>query len=101
MRLSRLMSSFLFAFGVWSWVIWPTFLVNIAKDGRSWASSGGPTAFFMVHLMLAIVSLLAGTVIGVLGVRGWLAARSRANSADDSDDAPAPGGSSVGAGRGV
>jgi hypothetical protein len=95
------MSSFLFAFGVWSWVIWPAFLVNIAKDGRSWALGGGPTAFFTVHLVLAVVSLLAGTVIGVLGVRGLLAARSRAHSAADSDDAPESDGSPVRASRGA
>ena len=44
------MSVFLLAFGVWSWVIWPTFLRNIWKDPRSW--DGGPTAFFTVHLLL-------------------------------------------------
>lgn len=84
MRLSRLVSSFLLAFGVWSWVIWPTFGVNIARDGRSWTPGGGPTAFFLVHLVLVVVSLLAGTAIGVLGLRGWLAARSRRSS----DEAP-------------
>lgn len=69
------MSAFLLAFGVWSWVIWPNFLRNIWKDERSWDS--GPTAFFTVHLVLVIASLVFGTIIGVLGARGLLAARRR------------------------
>jgi len=73
-KLSRRMSAFLLAFGVWSWVIWPTFLRNIWKDPRSW--NDGATAFFTVHLVLVVASLTFGTVIGVLGVRGWRASRS-------------------------
>ncbi|KAA2264588.1 hypothetical protein F0L68_05635 [Solihabitans fulvus] len=75
MKLSRGMSLFLLAFGVWSWVIWPTFLSNIWKDSRSWDAAGGATGFFTVHLVLVLVSLTLGTVIGVLGLRGVLAAR--------------------------
>ncbi|WP_285745426.1 SCO4848 family membrane protein [Lentzea sp. NBRC 105346] len=75
MKLSRGMSMFLVAFGVWSWVIWPTFLRNIWKDPRSWAD--GPTAFFTVHLVLVIVSLVFGTIIGVLGTRGLFALKRR------------------------
>ncbi|TWP46010.1 hypothetical protein FKR81_37985 [Lentzea tibetensis] len=75
MKLSRGMSVFLVAFGVWSWVIWPTFLRNIWKDPRSWAD--GPTPFFTVHLVLVIASLVFGTVIGVLGARGLLALKRR------------------------
>ncbi|WP_199441875.1 SCO4848 family membrane protein [Umezawaea beigongshangensis] len=73
MRLSRGASLFLLAFGAWSWVIWPTFLRNIWKDGRSWED--GPTSFFLVHLVLVVVSLVFGTVIAVLGVRGLRALR--------------------------
>ena len=73
MKLSRAMSVFLVAFGVWSWVIWPTFLRNISKDPRSF--DGGPTAFFTVHLVLVVASLVFGTVIGVLGIRGLRASR--------------------------
>jgi ABC-type polysaccharide/polyol phosphate export permease len=65
---SRRVAWFLVAFGVWSWIIWPTFLRNIWKDTRSWHD--GMTAFFGVHLVLTLVSLALGTVIGVLGVRG-------------------------------
>ncbi len=73
MRLTRRVSVFLIGFGVWSWLIWPTFLKNIWADDRSWQH--GPTAFFGVHLVLTVVSLALGTAIGWLGIRGWRAAR--------------------------
>ncbi len=70
---SKRVAWFLVAFGVWSWVIWPTFLKNIWNDDRSW--NHGMTGFFAVHLVLTVVSLILGTVIGVLGIRALLAAR--------------------------
>jgi len=72
MLLTRRISGFLIAFGVWSWIIWPTFLKNIWHDPRSWQH--GPTGFFLVHALLTGASLLLGTLIGILGVRGWRAA---------------------------
>ena len=65
--LSRRTAWLLLAFGVWSWIIWPTFLKNIWADNRSW--NHGMTAFFAVHLALTVVSLTLGTIIGVLGIR--------------------------------
>ena len=73
MTLSKRAAWFLVAVGVWSWVIWPTFLKNIWHDSRSWHD--GPTGFFLVHLVLTVVSLAIGTVIGWLGIRGLRAAR--------------------------
>lgn len=67
MVVSKRVAWFLVAFGVWSWVIWPTFLKNIWNDPRSWHD--GMTAFFGVHLALTVVSLVLGTVIGVFGIR--------------------------------
>jgi hypothetical protein len=72
MVLSRRAAWFLVAFGVWSWIIWPTFLKNIWADHRSW--NHGMTSFFAVHLVLTVVSLTLGTIIGVLGVRALRAA---------------------------
>jgi hypothetical protein len=80
MKLSRGWSLFLVGFAVWSWVIWPTFLKNIWRDPRSW--NDGMTAFFGVHLVLTLVSLILGTVIGWLGVRG-LRAEVRPGDVDD------------------
>ncbi len=63
---------------MWSWVIWVTFVKNLVKDGSGLAfDDGHPTAYFWVHLALAVVSfLLGGTVIGgVIGLRGLRALR--------------------------
>ena len=67
MLISKRVAWFLIAFGVWSWVIWPTFLKNIWADDRSWHH--GMTGFFAVHLVLTVVSLALGTAIGILGIR--------------------------------
>lgn len=73
MVVSKRVAWFLIAFGVWSWVIWPTFLKNIWADNRSW--NHGMTGFFGVHLVLTVLSLALGTAIGVLGIRGLRSAR--------------------------
>jgi len=67
MIVSRPVAWFLFGFGVWSWIIWPTFLKNIWQDDRSF--NHGMTSFFAVHLALTIASLAFGTAIGFLGLR--------------------------------
>ncbi|WP_367869777.1 SCO4848 family membrane protein, partial [Streptomyces prasinopilosus] len=47
MKLSRPVSWFLLAFGVWSWIIWITFVRNLVKDGSGLAfDDGEPTAYF-------------------------------------------------------
>ncbi|MER0482205.1 hypothetical protein ABR737_28365 [Streptomyces sp. Edi2] len=80
MKLSRPVSWFLLAFGVWSWFIWITFVKNLWKDGSGLAfdAAGDPTAYFWVHLMLAVASFLLGTAIGVIGFRGVRALRREA-----------------------
>ncbi|MGG7571854.1 SCO4848 family membrane protein [Streptomyces sirii] len=76
MKLSRPVSWFLLAFGVWSWVVWVTFVKNLLKDASGLAfDHGSPTAYFWVHLVLAITSFLLGTAIGVIGFRGLRALR--------------------------
>ncbi|GGQ80859.1 MULTISPECIES: SCO4848 family membrane protein [Streptomyces] len=71
MKLSRPVSWFLLAFGVWSWIIWITFVKNLVKDSSGLAfENGNPTAYFFVHLTLAVVSFVWGTVIGGIGLRG-------------------------------
>jgi hypothetical protein len=72
-RLTRRTSLLLLAFAVWSWLIWPTFLKNVWSDPRSFAP--GPTSFLIVHAVLTGASLIFGTAIGVLGWRGYSAAR--------------------------
>jgi hypothetical protein len=73
-KLSRLTSTLLVLFGVWTWVIWPRFALAIWQDGRSF-QHGQPTAFLWVHIPLVVASVVFGTAIAVLGVRGWLAIR--------------------------
>jgi hypothetical protein len=76
MKLSRPVSWFLLAFGVWSWVIWVTFVKNLIKDSSGLAfDDGHPTAYFWVHLTLAVVSFVLGTAIGAIGLRGVRALR--------------------------
>jgi hypothetical protein len=82
MKLSRRVSWFLVAFGVWSWIVWTTFVKNLWKDTSGLAfhhgDHGSPTTYFWIHLTLAIVSFLLGTGIGVLGARGLRALRAEA-----------------------
>lgn len=73
--LSRPVALFLLAFGVWSWLLWPNFARNIWLSERSW-DAGSPTSYLLVHLVIAVVSLLLGTIIGVIGWRGYRASRS-------------------------
>jgi hypothetical protein len=77
MKLSRPVSWFLLAFGVWSWIIWITFVKNLVKDGSGLAfdDAGDPTAYFWVHLALAVVSFVLGTIVGGIGLRGLRALR--------------------------
>lgn len=56
--------------------LWITFVKNLVKDGSGLAfEDGDPTAYFWVHLLLAVVSFVLGTVIGVIGLRGLRALR--------------------------
>ncbi|MEU5436634.1 hypothetical protein AB0G73_25080 [Streptomyces sp. NPDC020719] len=51
--------------------LWTTFVKNLWKDGSGLAfdAAGDPTAYFWVHLTLAIVSFLLGTAVGLIGLR--------------------------------
>ena len=73
--MSRRVALFLLGFGIWSWIIWITFVKNLWASDNSWAPDGSATGFFVVHLILAIVSFALGTVIGVIGLRGLRAKR--------------------------
>ncbi|WP_424212172.1 SCO4848 family membrane protein [Streptomyces sp. BI20] len=87
MKLSRGVSWFLLAFGAWSWFIWVSFVRNLWKDGSGLAfdDAGDPTAYFWVHLALAVTSFVLGTVVGAIGLRGVRALR-RASRADAARD---------------
>lgn len=95
MKLSRPVSWFLAAFGVWSWVVWVTFVKNLWKDASGLAFHHGdhssPTAYFWIHLTLAVVSTVFGTAIGVIGLRGLRREQSPAVTEPQRQD-PAPAG---------
>ncbi|MEU4682441.1 SCO4848 family membrane protein [Streptomyces xinghaiensis] len=78
----RRSSWFLLAFGVWSWFIWTTFARNLWGNGSGLAfdDAGEPTAYFWVHLLLAVTSLLLGTAVGLIGLRGVRARRAVADA---------------------
>lgn len=80
MKLTRGKSVFLLLFGVWSWFIWVTLVINVAQDPRAFAG-GSATGFFYVHLTLAVISVVFGTVIGWFGLRGLTGARKPAETA--------------------
>ncbi|MBO1288294.1 hypothetical protein J3368_30195 [Streptomyces sampsonii] len=93
MKLSRPVSWFLLAFGVWSWFIWVTFVKNLWNDasGLAFDAAGDPTAYFWAHLLLAVTSFLLGTAVGAVGLRGLRALRREKNPTPATSPArPAP-----------
>ncbi|MDH6140764.1 MULTISPECIES: SCO4848 family membrane protein [Kitasatospora] len=82
MTLSRRTSWFLTAFGAWSVIIWTTFVKNLWADSGHQAFTNGdhshPTAFFWIHLALAITSFVLGVLVGLIGIRGLRPAKAAA-----------------------
>ena len=78
MILSRPWSLFLIVAGAFNWLIWPRFVVAIWADQRAWSGEIGqstPTNFLLVHAVLIGTALTLGSIILVLGFRGFLADR--------------------------
>ena len=75
---SRKTAALLVAAGLWPLLVWPNFVRVVATDER--AFDGGPTAYLVVHVALAVVSMAFGVVLVVLGVRAWRAATDRAGA---------------------
>lgn len=78
MILSRNWSIFLVLAGAFNWLIWPRFAAAIWNDQRAWSGEIGgssPTSFLIVHAVLILTAVTVGTVILVLGIRGFLADR--------------------------
>ena len=67
--LTRRQAVLLVLAGLWPLLVWPNFVRVIAGDDR--AFQDGPTAFLLVHVGLAVVSMGFGAVLVVLGVRAW------------------------------
>ena len=75
MKLSRRAAALLVLAGVWPLLVWPNFVRVVATDER--AFDGGPTAYLVVHVGLAVVSMAFGVALVVVGVRDWRAAGAR------------------------
>ena len=69
---SRKTAALLVAAGLWPIVVWPNFVRVVATDDR--AFDDGPTAYLVVHVGLAVVSMAFGVALVVLGVRAWRSA---------------------------
>lgn len=69
MRLSGRLAGFLVLAGLWPLLVWPNFVRVVATDER--AFDDGPTAYLVVHVALAAVSMSLGLALVVLGVRLW------------------------------
>jgi hypothetical protein len=67
--LSRRGAALLVLAGLWPLLIWPNFVRVVATDER--AFDGGPTAYLLVHVGLAVVSMAIGLALVVAGVRAW------------------------------
>jgi NADH:ubiquinone oxidoreductase subunit K len=71
--ISRRTAVLLVLAGTWPLLIWPNFVRVVATDER--AFDGGPTAYLLVHLALAAVSMGIGVALVVLGGKAWRRAR--------------------------
>ena len=69
---SRKTAALLVAAGLWPLLVWPNFVRVVATDER--AFDGGPTAYLVVHVGLAVVSMAFGVALVVVGVRAWRSA---------------------------
>jgi len=67
--LTRRAAAFLVLAGLWPLLVWPNFVRVVATDER--AFDDGPTAYLVVHVSLAVVSMTLGLAVVVLGVRAW------------------------------
>jgi len=78
--LTRRAAALLVAAGLWPLLIWPNFVRVVATDDR--AFDDGPTAYLLVHVALAVVSMALGLALVVLGVRAWRRTRSVSGARD-------------------
>ncbi len=73
MVLSRKTAALLIAAGLWPLLVWPNFVRVVVTDERAF-DGDGPTAYLVVHVALAAVSMSLGVALVALGVRAWRSA---------------------------
>ena len=69
-KLSRRAAALLVLAGAWPLLVWPNFVRVVATDERAF-DGGSPTAYLMVHVTLAVVSMALGVALVWVGVRAW------------------------------
>jgi len=67
---TRRAAAFVVLAGLWPLLVWPNFVRVVATDERAF-DDDGPTAYLVVHVTLAAVSMSLGLALVVLGVRAW------------------------------
>ncbi len=75
---SRKTAALLVAAGLWPLLVWPNFVRVVATDER--AFDDGPTAYLVVHVTLAVVSMALGVAVLVVGARAWRGASAAGSS---------------------
>ena len=48
--------------------VWPTFLRRVARDTRARDSSGRPTPFLIVHIVLVSIALIIALVSAIVAI---------------------------------
>ncbi|WP_043621128.1 SCO4848 family membrane protein [Nonomuraea candida] len=71
--MSRKIAGFLIILGAFMIFEWVNLGFNLAD--------GHPTSFYVVHGILIVVNVILGVVLGVIGWRGFSAAKGRKGSA--------------------
>ncbi|MBZ5740204.1 SCO4848 family membrane protein [Nocardioides mangrovi] len=65
---------FLVAVAIWNFVIWGTFIKNLAASHAS--GEDRPSGYYIAHSVLIVVNMVLGVVFATLGVRALRARRS-------------------------
>jgi hypothetical protein len=68
--ITRRTAGLLVAAGLWPLLVWPNFVRVVVTDERAF-DDGGPTAYLLVHVALALVSMALGVAVVTVGVRAW------------------------------
>lgn len=68
-KLTRPISGFLLAVGVWNVLTFLDFARRLVAD------TGRPAGFYVAHGVLIVVNIAIGVTLLVIGYRGWRASR--------------------------
>ncbi len=75
MKLERKHGWLLVAIAIWNFVVWGTFIKNLAASHA--AGEDRPGGYYVAHSVLIVVDLAIGVVLGLLGLKILRQARNR------------------------